>query len=385
MRTSGSFQIAVVRGIPIRIHVSLLAILPFLAWSFGTSFSTAARMAGVPTEELGNHWLWGFAIAVALFASVLLHELAHSLYAIARGGKVRGITLLMIGGISEVSQPPRTPGQEALMAFVGPATSLAIAALSFLGFAAARSAGAWSVAFALFYLGYLNAFLGVFNLLPAFPMDGGRVLRGVLAKRVGPVRATQLAASVGKTFAVIFAIWGFATGNFILLLVAFFVWAGAEAEARDVLVRTVLGELRVRDLMTPSADAVPPEEAVYAVGERMLQDRRLGYPVVRDGEVVGYVTLEAIEGVPPEARPTTRVAEVMRAPAVISTDAPVSDALRLLDAEGIDQLAVADGGRLVGTISRFEINRGLRLRELETALHRRLPWPPRRGRATIAP
>lgn len=375
------WQIAVIRGIPIRLHVTLLLVLPFLAYGFASAFGEAARAAGVPPEALGSRWAWGVGIAIALFVSVLVHELAHSLYAIARGGKVRGITLMMIGGVSEISQPPRTPGQEAMMAFVGPATSAIIAALAFAARAATLPLGQWSLTFALFYFGYLNAILAVFNILPAFPMDGGRVLRGLLARRIGPVRATQIAATVGKVFAALFAVWGFFQANVLLLLVAFFVWAGAEAEARDVIVRAVLGELTVRDLMRADAASVAPGDSVFDVGERMLRERRVAFPVVQDRDVTGTATLEVVESVPLEARQGTAIGAVMRPPVVLAPADRVADALRLLDAQGLQEAAVADGGALVGTLTRQDVTRGLRLRELEASQHPRAPWQRRRGRA----
>jgi Zn-dependent protease len=365
----GGLQIAVVRGIPIRLHVTFLVVLPFLAFAVASYFPSFAERAGIAPDALGAPWLWGLGIALALFASVLVHELAHSIYAIRKGGKVRSITLLMIGGVSEISEPPRTPGQEAMMAFVGPVTSLAIGAVALAAFAAIDPSAHPGVAFAAFSLGQMNVFLAVFNLLPAFPMDGGRVLRGLLARRIGQVRATQIAARVGKTFAVLFAVAGFLTSNLLLMLIAFFVFVGAEGEARQVLVRAVLGELRVRDLMARDLAALSPEDLVYEVGERMLRERRLSYPVVRDGSVAGLMTLERVEAVPREERPRTPVGKVMRTPALLSPEDLVSDALRALDREGAHQLAVAEGGVLVGTLSRQEIHRGLQLRELEASQH----------------
>jgi Zn-dependent protease/CBS domain-containing protein len=366
----GGLEIAVVRGIAIRLHWTLLLALPFLAWAFGSSFEQAARLAGVAPEAIGgSRWVWGLGIAVALFLSVLAHELAHSLYAIARGGKVRGITLLMIGGVSEISEPLRTPAQEAVMAFVGPATSLVLSVLALAGAWAARQAGITGLAFALFHLGYLNGFLAAFNLLPAFPMDGGRVLRGLLARRIGQARATQIAARIGKAFAVLFAAWGVIGGNPFLLVIGLFVFAGAEAEARDVVVRTLLGTLAVGDLMSREASSVGPDEPLFDAGERMLREKRLGFPVVDGGAVVGYVTLEGIEAVPLAARPSTPVRARMRAALVLHPGDHVSDALRLLEREGLHEAAVADGGALVGTLSRFDVQRGLRLQGLAVSQH----------------
>jgi Zn-dependent protease/predicted transcriptional regulator len=367
----GGLQIAVVRGIPIRLHVTFLIVLPFLALAVASHFPEFARRAGIPPDALGAPWVWGLGIALALFASVLVHELAHSIYAIRKGGKVRAITLLLVGGVSEISEPPRTPGQEAVMAFVGPLTSLAIGAVALAARTAIDATRHPGIAFAASTLGQMNVFLAAFNLLPAFPMDGGRVLRGLLARRIGQVRATQIAARVGKVFAVLFAAGGFFSGNLLLVLIAFFVYLGAEAEARDVLVRAVLGELRVRDLMSRDVAALSADDPVYEAGERMLRERRVAYPVTREGAVAGLVTLELVEAVPVRDRPRTPVGRVMRTPAVLSPEDLVSDALRSLDREGAHHLAVAEEGVLVGTLSRQQIHRGLQLRELEASQHPR--------------
>jgi Zn-dependent protease/CBS domain-containing protein len=366
----GGVVVAVVRGIPIRLHWTLLVALPFLAWTFASSFAEAARLAGVPAEAVGgSRWAWGLAIAVALFLSVLAHELAHSLYALARGGKVRAITLLIIGGVSEVSEPPRTPAHEAVMAFVGPATSLALSVLALAGAWLARRGGAPGAAFALFHVGYMNGFVAAFNLLPAFPMDGGRVLRGLLARRVGQARATQIAASVGKGFALLFAAWGVVGGNPLLLVIALFVFAGAEGESRDVVVRTLLGSLTVGDLMSRATSAVGPDASAFEAGERMLREQRLGFPVVDGGAVVGLVTLEAIEAVPLARRASTPVRAVARPSPSLAPRDHVSDALRLLERERLHEVPVVEDGVLVGTLSRFDVARGLKLQELAATQH----------------
>jgi Zn-dependent protease len=370
MDTRRGFKIATVAGIPIRIHITFLIVLPFLALSFGKSFGAAARLADVPPDALGGpSWLWGLGIALALFASVLLHELAHSLYALRKGGRVRAITLLMIGGVSEITEPPRGPRQEAIMAFVGPLTSLVLGGAALALFWAARDLPWFSVRFALFYLGQLNIVLGLFNLLPAFPMDGGRILRGVLTPRTGLVRATQIAAAVGKVFAVLFAILGFLSGNVLLLLVAFFVYVGAEGESRHVLTRTLLGDLRVGEVMTPRTAAVDAGDSVAEVADRMLREKRLSFPVVDESGVVGVVALETIRRLQPDRWRATRVRDTMSPAVVVSVDDPVRDALGMFSPRGASQLCVVADGRLVGTVSEVEVFRGLKLRELDEAQH----------------
>jgi CBS domain-containing protein len=194
---------------------------------------------------------------------------------------------------------------------------------------------------------------------------------------MGLVRATQIAAAVGKAFAVLFAIVGFVGTNVILLVIAFFVYVGAEGESRHVLARTLLGELRVRDVMTPRAGAISPEESVAGAADRMLAERRLSFPVVDAARVVGVVTLDAIQRVAPERRRETTVREAMSPPLIVSADDPVRDALRLFaPAEGA-LVCVLDGdGRLVGTLSQLDVLRALKLRELRES--QRHAWEARR-------
>ncbi|HYG67196.1 MAG TPA: site-2 protease family protein [Anaeromyxobacteraceae bacterium] len=368
-RTGASIQVGRIGGIPIRLHLSFLVVLPFIAWAFGAALPYTARLAGIaPAALAGPRWAWGLGLAIALFLSVLVHELAHSAYAVAHGGKVRGITLLMIGGVSEVLEPPRTPGQEAMMAFLGPATSLALACFAFAGYLALRPAGVEVPGFVLFHLAYVNFLLAAFNLLPAFPMDGGRILRGLLARRIGLERATGIAATVGQLFAIAFGVWGFVSANLVLVLVALFVFFGAEAESRDVGVREALAELRLRELLARDVGAVDAEERLSDVGARMLAERRLAYPVLDDGTAVGVVTLESVEDVEPALRTRTRVRDRVRR-AVLGPEARADEALRVMDREGVGELAVADGAALLGTVSRGEITRALRLRALARPQH----------------
>ena len=362
MGFKSSFPIGRIHGIPIRIHVTFLLVIPFLAYSFGQRFAEAARLAGAtPGRLAGPPWLWGLAVSMALFASVLVHELAHSLYALRHGGKVRSITLHMVGGVAELATPPRN---EALMALAGPATSLALGGI-FVGLARLTAGTDQpNVTFGLFYLGQLNLVLGLFNLLPAFPMDGGRVLRGALARKIGIVRATRIAARFGRAFALLFAVAGFLTLNIVLLFISFVVHVGAEAEARDVLVRAALGEAKVRDFMSPLEAGVSGGETLLGVGDRMIRERRTAYPVSDEGRVVGFVTAESVKRVPPEDRGRRLAREALRPAAVADAGARLVDALHLFGQGGLHVIAVVDAGRLVGTLSQLDFARGLELREL---------------------
>lgn len=365
----GGFRIGTVRGIPIRIHITFLLVLPFLALAFARAFQAAARLAEVPPGAVaGAPWMWGLGIAVGLFASVLVHELAHSLYALRKGGRVQGVTLLMIGGVSQISEPPKDARSEAVMALVGPLVSLALGGLFYLAHAVAPT-WSFSVKFALFYLAGLNVILGLFNLLPAFPMDGGRILRALLVPRFGPVTATTVASRVGKGFAVLFGIVGLFSFNLLLLLIAFFVFIGAEAETRSVIARALLGQLRARDLMTKQLCCLPAALSVRDAAERMVRERRLTYATALDGGQFGIITDDAVRAVASERRPDTPIRAIAALAPPLAADDDAAEALRLMSESEVPQLVVVEDGEPVGTISREDIVRGLRLTELESTLH----------------
>jgi Zn-dependent protease/predicted transcriptional regulator len=373
MQTSG-LRIGSIRGIQIRVHFTFLLILPFLAFSFARAFQSAARVAGIPAAQIaGTPWMWGLGVAVALFASVLIHELAHSLYGLRAGARISGITLMMIGGVSEVTEMPPRPRDEAIMALLGPLTSLLLGALGYL-LRLAVPATAFNLRFALFYLGGLNLFLGLFNLLPAYPMDGGRVLRSILTPRLGPVRATQIAARVGKAFAILFGIWGFHTSNVFLLLIAFFVFIGAQAETRAVVVGALLADLHVRDVMSDRVSAVPAASSVQDAAERMLRERRVALPVTEEDRPIGVITLAAVQAVAPDRRGDVTAGSVAIPTPSLSPSDDAAKAMRMLGERDLPQLSVTEDSRLVGVVSRDDIARGLMLNELEASQLRHAGW-----------
>jgi Zn-dependent protease/CBS domain-containing protein len=371
----GGYRIGTIRGIPIRVHYTFLLILPFLAYQFGLLFRRAAQHADLPAEKVqGNPFLWGLGLALALFLSVLIHELAHSFYAQRKGGQVRDITLLMIGGVSNIATPPKTARQEAVMALVGPLTSLALAAVFYAIYLAIAALDSFNLRFALFYLAEMNLFLGLFNLLPAFPMDGGRIVRGLLTERYGLIRATQISVALGKIFAVLFGIIGLFSFNIILIIIAFFIFIGAEGESRSVLVKAMLGHVRVRDLMSPSQGLVSPAMSVYDAAEQMLRDRRLAYPVVENGRVVGLLTEPAIGRVPPTERKLTPVSKVMRDVETVGPDDDLGRALQAMGTGDVPLLPVVQGGAMIGVLQRSDVMRGLRLQELEASQKLTSSW-----------
>lgn len=283
MFQDGSLTLFRIRGVPIRAHWTLLLVLPYLALVLSMQFRAVAELADVPRERLVlPPLIWGVVLAVGLFASITLHELAHSAVAIRFGGRVRSITLMLVGGASQLSRIPSRPSHEALMAAIGPVTSLALGALLYLVYAVS-SGGPPDLQMALFYLVAMNVTLGIFNLIPAFPMDGGRLLRAALAAKLSRGRATQIAAAIGKLCAIGFALLGLWSANLLLILVAVFVYTGAQGEVEQVRVRDALEGLRIVDLlpqMKRPPPIVPAERLVGEVLPRMRELDRLDLVVV---------------------------------------------------------------------------------------------------------
>lgn len=369
--TRGAFRIFSIAGIPVRIDWTFLVLLPLLALMFGYHFVAAAAFAGIPPSFVtGQPWLWGLGLAIALFASVLLHELAHVLYARASGGRVVDITLWLLGGVSRVADPPRAARHEALMAFVGPLTSFAIAGIAYLMYSAFDTAS-FSLRFAFFYLAYLNVVLGAFNLLPAFPMDGGRILRAALTPPLGRARATRAATTVGKVFAIAFAVFGVLGFNFMLLLVAFFVYLGAEAEGRHVELEGELAGVRVGAWMSPAPAAIDAGLCLADAIDQMKQTRRTTLPVSADDRVIGMLVLEDVRRIPVEEHEQRSARELARKVEPLDAQTEIVQALRRFDEHELQELPVVSGGRLVGVIGRDDIARGLELRDLD----RRTPGP----------
>jgi Zn-dependent protease/CBS domain-containing protein len=358
----GAFRIASFRGIPIRIHYSLLLVLPLLALLFSGAFRQMAAVAEVPPERLGGPpVLWGLFVAVGLFASVLLHELAHVIYALRTGGKVRGITLMILGGVSEVTEMPRRSKDEALMALVGPVTSLGIGGLLFFTLWLLPEGRTFSPRFALFYLGGLNIILGIFNLVPAFPMDGGRILRGLLTGPLGRVRATRVASRVGKGFAVLFFILALFSFNFILALIAIFIFMGAEGESRQAQLQAVLEKLRVEQVMTPRFHGVDASASLEEVLVELRRARRLALPVTEDGRPLGWVVLGDVTRVPETERLARTAREQVRPAVEVAPEGDAWGAFRQMVEAQPPQLLVVEQGRLVGMVDANDINAAVAL------------------------
>ena len=295
--------------------------------------------------------------------------MAHSLIAKAKGIEIHSITLLILGGVSQMEETMPDPKIELPMALAGPMTSLAIglisAALVYVFDAAvADPAVAGVLVFTFGYLGLLNILLFGFNLLPAFPMDGGRVLRAWLARRMPLSRATRIAADVGKGFAVVFGIVGLLFLNPILIIIAFFIYIGASQEATVLRYNILLQDITVADAMSSPVVTVEPTLPLSRLVEMMYETKHLGFPVVDRGALVGIVALADIHKITPQDREAMQVRDVMtRNPTTLPPSAPLLDALKIITGKDIGRIPVVSDGTLVGIVTRTDVLRVMELRE----------------------
>lgn len=351
----GEFKIGHIARIPIKIHWTLVLFLPILAWLIAVQLEHVSDLPLVemdPTPlltEYGRIYA-GIVVAVGLFVSVLLHELGHALVARRENIEVEQITLWIFGGLAMLKGIRNEPRSEAKVAAAGPAVSLALGAMpvAFL----LGDPGPW-VTFPVIYLAYLNVVLALFNMLPAFPLDGGRLLRAVLAMRMPFGEATDLAANVGKGAAVLMGLGGLLFGNLWIVFIALFVYMGASQEAQGARLFDALDRVRVREIMDDDIPGVDPGSFVEELVPLMLRTGRTGFPVLEDDRVVGVVTLRDVQEVPEARRSLVRVEDVMsRGLVTVGADAKASMALQRMQEEDIGRLLVTAGDRLEGVVTR---------------------------------
>lgn len=361
-----SYKIGSVFGIPIELDVTFLVILPVFAGLIGwqteqwVSVLNGFWGLGLPTGTLSTGatpWLLGIAAAVGLFVCVLLHELGHSVVSMHYGYPIESITLWLLGGIANLEEQPEDWKQEFFIAVAGPVVSVVLGVVCYLPLRALGSSP--TLAFVVGYLALANLTLAVFNLLPGFPMDGGRVLRALLARTRPFARATQLAAEVGKVVAILLGFLGLLGGNLVLIAIAFFIYIGASSESQRTVMNAAFEGVTVRDVMTPANEVktVHPDDTVAELTERMFEERHTGYPVMDHGRVVGVVTLEDARSVDPVERDAYTVGDVMSTDVhTIDPDAEAMEALERVQERDIGRLVVIDGtGEMVGLVTRTDL------------------------------
>jgi Zn-dependent protease/CBS domain-containing protein len=362
-----SVRVGSIAGIPIKLGLSFLLVVPLFAWFIATDVTRMARLlngifsANLPVSALttGNMpYILGVVAALGLFAGVVLHELGHSLVSMRYGYPIDSITLWFLGGIAQMDEMPEDWRQEFAVAVAGPVVSVVVGLVSFGGFLVSPDSFA-GARFVLGYLALLNVALAGFNLLPGFPMDGGRVLRALLARTRSHAQATQLAAQVGKGFAYLLALAGLLSGNIFFIAIAFFIYISAAGEAQQAVTKAALQGVAVERVMTPAEDidAVTPETSIADLVERMLDERHTGYPVFENDELVGMVTLSDAQTIREVERDAYRVEEVMADDLyTIPADADAMDALSVMQSADVGRLPVVDlNGEFTGLVSRTDL------------------------------
>jgi Zn-dependent protease len=372
-------------GIDTKVHWSFILVLAFGAFLYG--IGPAGWIVG---------GIYGAITFLLLFVCVTLHELGHALTARRFGINTRSILLLPIGGVANLERMPEKPIQELLIVVAGPLVNFAIAALLvpavfLFGFEAAGNLGNPAVLSEnirqpgivnlLLYLFMMNVMLAFFNLLPAFPMDGGRVLRAVLAMFLPYTRATNIAAGCGQVMAVLFGIVGFFT-NWMLMLVAFFVYFAARGEARHVQMRSLVQGARVRDVMVPRYHVLAPELPLTAAVDALLADHQQDFPVVAEGRVIGTLHRVDLLASLAQGRLDAAIRDVMtRDGHFIDESMPLDQAFGILQQSGTAMLPVLHGHELVGVLTTDNIEEWLlvraALRQRNTAAASTSAAPPR--------
>jgi Zn-dependent protease/CBS domain-containing protein len=359
------FKLGRIFGIEISVDPSWLIIFFIFGWSFFTQF-------GVVFPDVASSTLVVMATVTALvfFGSVLLHELSHSVMARRLGIPVEGITLFLFGGVSKMKMDATRPRDEFLVAVVGPLTSVGIAGILWLLVNLGEGILSPMVLYPAGYLGWLNLSLGVFNMLPGFPLDGGRVLRSILWRSKGDLAAaTRSAARVGTFIALamigfgLFVVFSGNLGGLWLAAIGWFLSQAASATSQDVMVRTALEDMTARDLMSPDLVSIPFETSIAeAVDDYFLKYDHSAFPVVSE-ERTGLLTLRAVRQVPKDQWERQHVWTVMTGLAEASKvgpDAPMTEVLNQLREEGQDRILVVEDGRIVGIITPRDIARWVR-------------------------
>lgn len=380
-RSKFGFRVGQIGGIEIRIDLSLAIVFALITLSLGKGLFPDWH------PDWGGFVTWSTALAAAFafFASILVHELSHALVGRTQGIPINAITLFVFGGVAQLEREPHTWRAELLMAIAGPITSLVIGVLSLMAATAfagpvdledgERALSALNpVATLLIWLGPVNIVLAVFNLVPGFPLDGGRVLRAILWGITDDLlRATRWASMMGQGFAWFLIMLGIGmmlglrvpvlgggviTGMW-LALIGWFLNNAALTSYRQLMVRETLEDVPVSRLLRRHWIEVPPEMRLDAlVDEHLMQSDDRAFPVVLGGELVGLVCLEDIRRVPRKAWPTTSVGDVMTPRdrlATIDICIDAADALQSLSQSGVNQLPVMEEGTLAGLVTREDI------------------------------
>jgi Zn-dependent protease/CBS domain-containing protein len=375
-----SWRLFRIVGIDIGVHYTWLFIFILISWTLAQGLFPQQH----PGWGTSTYWAMGILTALALFVSVLAHELAHSLVANARGMKVSSITLFIFGGVSNLEEEPEKPWTEFSMAIVGPLTSLV---LGFVLWGVAFAIAARSVSFGdlisgaglnspvasvIGYLAWINMVLAVFNLIPGFPLDGGRVLRSIIWGSTGSLtRATNAAAIIGRLFGWAFIAYGvfeLLRGNWLggiwIAFIGWFLSSAADASRRELTLKEHLSGVKVKDVMNTQAGSIGPETTVeQVVGNIFQRLHGRAVPVCRDDRLLGIVTIDDVKKVPREQWAVTPVESIMtREPLyTVTPEDGLYSAFTMIARHAINQVLVTVNDKCIGMLTRADILTHLQL------------------------
>jgi Zn-dependent protease/CBS domain-containing protein len=362
----GAWRIGRIWGIPIRLHYSWFIIFGLITWSLSSYYFPEAA----PDLSIPSYWIKGVLASILLFASVAFHELAHSYVALKHRVGIQSITLFIFGGVAQMKGEPPNPKAEFQIALAGPLSSFFLSGIFLL--AALMTSPETGALFS--YLARINLILGLFNLIPGFPMDGGRLLRSALWKRRNDyVAATQKASTVGKVVGILFIFSGLFSffmgfpGGLWFLLIGWFVFSAAQSSYLQASLQDALQGIRVGDVMVKSPDIVflsPSMTVDQAVSDFFLRFGYGGFPVLEGDRLLGITSLKEIKNVPRERWPEVTVREVLvphQKRWELSPEDEVLEALRRMLQEDQGRIVVTRNGRVIGLITRNGISRYIQL------------------------
>jgi len=363
-----SLRVGRISGIDIFIDSSWVVIFILFTWVLGVSYFPN-QFSNWPASQ---YWVVAVFTSILIFASVLVHELAHSLVAQKQGERVRSITLFILGGVAQISEEPKQPLKELTMALVGPMASLMLGLLFFILSLAFRGVSE-PLQSSFEYLALINTILAIFNLLPGFPMDGGRILRAILWKSTGNLRkATRIASQIGQGFAfflIFIGIFQVINGNisgFWLVFIGWFLHSAAVRGYQQVMFDSVLIGIRAEDLMTRNFESVQSTLPVQElVDEYILKGKGRVFLVSENEMLQGIVCLEDVKEAPREKWPEMTVREIMtprESLKAVSPNANGRSILRSLTSKDIHQIPVMEGEKVMGIICRSDILRFIQVR-----------------------
>ena len=365
-----SIRLARIFGVDIGVHWSWIFIFFIVTWSFATNIFNEFY----PEWTDAQRWIGGGFVALVFFLSVLAHELSHAIVSNRNGLPVKSITLFVFGGVANLTKEPDTAGLEFRIAIVGPATSMALGAMFAAFFFIVRPFSD-GVAGICANLALINASLAVFNMLPGYPLDGGRVFRAIIwARNKNRLRATRTAALTGEWIAygimglgVVYTFLGGIVSGIWFLLIGFFLRNISAASYQQLVIETTLSGILVRDVMQTTIETVPPDLSVEElVHEHVLKRNARCFAVIAAGDFAGLVTLTDIRKIPRDEWPTTSVYRAMTPSSQLHTVGPsenLAKVLQIMSANDVNQLPVVYGRELVGMLNRGDVLRFIQVRQ----------------------